>query len=183
MAVTVSDRVDIVIHNYRWWLDLAEREPKVGDLEKRLARPSPKLYSTVAEIRWTLGDLPYEATCRVRPTPPEKTSAMMRAFSWARANGLFAESWEPMASGGCWPIAPFRARRPAIGSVKAACAFHHASNAAGTSPRRAWRLKSTGLRCALGSVDKVFHRHFPPELGHIRRLRSISLRLAFRQVG
>jgi hypothetical protein len=33
-AVTVSDHVDIVIHNDRWWLDLAKREPKVSDLEK-----------------------------------------------------------------------------------------------------------------------------------------------------
>jgi hypothetical protein len=117
-AVTLPDHVDIVIHNYRWWLDLAEREPKVGDLEKRLARPPPKLSSTVAEIRSTLGNLPYEATCRVRPTPAEKTSAMMQAFSWARANGRFAESWEPMASGGCWPFRPvsFRPTRESISS-------------------------------------------------------------------
>jgi pimeloyl-ACP methyl ester carboxylesterase len=31
------DHVDIVIHNYRWRLDLAEGEPKYDDLEKRLA--------------------------------------------------------------------------------------------------------------------------------------------------
>jgi pimeloyl-ACP methyl ester carboxylesterase len=31
------DHVDIVIHNYRWRLDLAEGEPKYADLEKRLA--------------------------------------------------------------------------------------------------------------------------------------------------
>ena len=27
-----------MIHNYRWWLGLAEGEPKYDDLEKRLAR-------------------------------------------------------------------------------------------------------------------------------------------------
>jgi pimeloyl-ACP methyl ester carboxylesterase len=32
-----SDRVSIVIHNYRWRLGLAEGEPKYDDLEKRLA--------------------------------------------------------------------------------------------------------------------------------------------------
>jgi len=31
------DLVDIVIHNYRWRLGLAEGEPKYDDLEKRLA--------------------------------------------------------------------------------------------------------------------------------------------------
>ncbi|HEV7408687.1 MAG TPA: alpha/beta hydrolase [Bradyrhizobium sp.] len=31
------DHVDIVIHNYRWRLDLAKGEPKYDDLEKRLA--------------------------------------------------------------------------------------------------------------------------------------------------
>jgi pimeloyl-ACP methyl ester carboxylesterase len=31
------DHVDIVIHNYRWRLDLAKGEPKFDDLEKRLA--------------------------------------------------------------------------------------------------------------------------------------------------
>jgi pimeloyl-ACP methyl ester carboxylesterase len=31
------DHVDIVIHNYRWRLDLAEGEPKYDDLEKQLA--------------------------------------------------------------------------------------------------------------------------------------------------
>ena len=31
------DHVDIVIHNYRWRLGLAEGEPKYDDLEKRLA--------------------------------------------------------------------------------------------------------------------------------------------------
>jgi pimeloyl-ACP methyl ester carboxylesterase len=32
------DHVDIVIHNYRWRLGLAEGEPKFDDLEKRLAK-------------------------------------------------------------------------------------------------------------------------------------------------
>ena len=32
------DHVDIVIHNYRWRLGLAEGEPKYADLEKRLAQ-------------------------------------------------------------------------------------------------------------------------------------------------
>lgn len=32
-----SDHVDIVIHNYRWRLGLAEGDPKFDDLEKRLA--------------------------------------------------------------------------------------------------------------------------------------------------
>ncbi|MDQ8726306.1 alpha/beta hydrolase [Bradyrhizobium sp. LHD-71] len=32
------DHVDIVIHNYRWRLSLAEGEPKFDDLEKRLAQ-------------------------------------------------------------------------------------------------------------------------------------------------
>jgi pimeloyl-ACP methyl ester carboxylesterase len=32
-----ADHVSIVIHNYRWRLDLAEGEPKYDDLEKRLA--------------------------------------------------------------------------------------------------------------------------------------------------
>jgi pimeloyl-ACP methyl ester carboxylesterase len=31
------DHVNIVIHNYRWRLDLAQGEPKYGELEKRLA--------------------------------------------------------------------------------------------------------------------------------------------------
>ena len=31
------DHVDIVIHNYRWRLGLAEGEPKYNELEKRLA--------------------------------------------------------------------------------------------------------------------------------------------------
>ena len=30
------DHVDIVIHNYRWWLSLAEGEPQYRDLEARL---------------------------------------------------------------------------------------------------------------------------------------------------
>jgi hypothetical protein len=42
-----------VIRNDRWRLDLAAREPKDSDLEKRLVRPSPKLSSTVVEIRST----------------------------------------------------------------------------------------------------------------------------------
>jgi pimeloyl-ACP methyl ester carboxylesterase len=33
-----SDHVDIVIHNYRWRLGLAEGEPKYADLEKQLAQ-------------------------------------------------------------------------------------------------------------------------------------------------
>ena len=33
-----QDHVDIVIHNYRWRLGLAEGEPKYADLEKRLAQ-------------------------------------------------------------------------------------------------------------------------------------------------
>jgi hypothetical protein len=41
-AVTVPDHVDIVIRNDRWCLDLAAREPKDSDLEKRPARPPPK---------------------------------------------------------------------------------------------------------------------------------------------
>ena len=32
------DHVDIVIHNYRWRLGLAEGEPKYDELEKRLAQ-------------------------------------------------------------------------------------------------------------------------------------------------
>jgi pimeloyl-ACP methyl ester carboxylesterase len=36
-AFNNPDHVDIVIHNYRWRLDLAEGEPKYSDLEKRLA--------------------------------------------------------------------------------------------------------------------------------------------------
>ncbi len=32
------DHVDIVIHNYRWRIGLAEGEPRYGDLEKRLAQ-------------------------------------------------------------------------------------------------------------------------------------------------
>jgi hypothetical protein len=31
------DHVNIVIHNYRWRIGLAEGEPKYDDLEKRLA--------------------------------------------------------------------------------------------------------------------------------------------------
>ena len=36
-AFNNPDHVDIVIHNYRWRLGLAEGEPKYDDLEKRLA--------------------------------------------------------------------------------------------------------------------------------------------------
>jgi len=36
-AFNNPDHVDIVIHDYRWRLDLAEGEPKYADLEKRLA--------------------------------------------------------------------------------------------------------------------------------------------------
>jgi pimeloyl-ACP methyl ester carboxylesterase len=36
-AFNNPDHVDIVIHNYRWRLGLAEGEPKYSDLEKRLA--------------------------------------------------------------------------------------------------------------------------------------------------
>jgi pimeloyl-ACP methyl ester carboxylesterase len=36
-AFNNPDHVDIVIHNYRWRLDLAEGEPKYADLEKQLA--------------------------------------------------------------------------------------------------------------------------------------------------
>lgn len=36
-ALDNPDQVAIVIHNYRWRLDLAEGEPKYNDLEKRLA--------------------------------------------------------------------------------------------------------------------------------------------------
>jgi pimeloyl-ACP methyl ester carboxylesterase len=35
------DHVDIVIHNYRWRLGLAEGDPKLADLEKRLAAFPP----------------------------------------------------------------------------------------------------------------------------------------------
>jgi hypothetical protein len=52
-AVTLPDHVDIVIRNDGWRLDLAAREPKHSDLEKRLARPPPKLSATVVEIRST----------------------------------------------------------------------------------------------------------------------------------
>jgi pimeloyl-ACP methyl ester carboxylesterase len=38
VAFDNSDHVDIVIHNYRWRLGLAEGEPKYADLEKRLAQ-------------------------------------------------------------------------------------------------------------------------------------------------
>jgi pimeloyl-ACP methyl ester carboxylesterase len=37
VAFNNPDHVDIVIHNYRWRLDLAEGEPKYADLERRLA--------------------------------------------------------------------------------------------------------------------------------------------------
>jgi pimeloyl-ACP methyl ester carboxylesterase len=37
VAFNNPDHVDIVIHNYRWRLGLAEGEPKYDDLEKRLA--------------------------------------------------------------------------------------------------------------------------------------------------
>src|SRR5258705_523674 len=36
-AFDSPDHVDVVIHNYRWRLGLAEGEPKYDDLEKRLA--------------------------------------------------------------------------------------------------------------------------------------------------
>jgi len=36
-----ADHVDIVIHNYRWRLGMAEGEPKYNDLEKRLAAAPP----------------------------------------------------------------------------------------------------------------------------------------------
>ncbi len=36
-ALDNPDHVDIVIHNYRWRLGLAEGEPKFDDLERRLA--------------------------------------------------------------------------------------------------------------------------------------------------
>jgi hypothetical protein len=52
-AVTLPDHVDIVICNDRGRLDLAAREPKHTDLGKRLARPPPKLSSTVVKIRST----------------------------------------------------------------------------------------------------------------------------------
>ena len=52
-AVSLLDHVDIVIRNDRWRLDLVAREPKHTDLGKRLARPAPKLSSTVVEIRST----------------------------------------------------------------------------------------------------------------------------------
>ena len=52
-AVTLPNHGDIVIRNDRWCLHLAAREPKDIDLEKRLARPPPKLSSTVVEIRST----------------------------------------------------------------------------------------------------------------------------------
>jgi pimeloyl-ACP methyl ester carboxylesterase len=38
VAFDNSDHVDIVIHNYRWRLGLAEGEPKYAELEKRLAQ-------------------------------------------------------------------------------------------------------------------------------------------------
>ncbi len=37
-AFNNPDHVDIVIHNYRWRLGLAEGEPKYNDLEERLAK-------------------------------------------------------------------------------------------------------------------------------------------------
>jgi pimeloyl-ACP methyl ester carboxylesterase len=37
VSLVNPDHVDIVIHNYRWRLGLAEGEPKFDDLEKRLA--------------------------------------------------------------------------------------------------------------------------------------------------
>jgi pimeloyl-ACP methyl ester carboxylesterase len=41
------DHVAIVIHNYRWRLDLAEGEPKYDDLEKRLATAPPITVPTI----------------------------------------------------------------------------------------------------------------------------------------
>jgi hypothetical protein len=37
VAFDNPDHVDIMIHNYRWRLGVAEGEPKYDDLEKRLA--------------------------------------------------------------------------------------------------------------------------------------------------
>ena len=61
-AVTLPDHVDIVIRNDRRRLDLAAREPKDSDLEKRLATPAPKLSSTEAraapaDIHWSNSSL------------------------------------------------------------------------------------------------------------------------------
>jgi pimeloyl-ACP methyl ester carboxylesterase len=41
------DHVAIVIHNYRWRLNLAEGEPKYDDLEKRLAAAPPITVPTI----------------------------------------------------------------------------------------------------------------------------------------
>lgn len=68
-------------------------DAEIADSTLELRRPSPKLSSTVAEILSTLGDLPYEATSRVRPTPPEKMSAMMRAIWSAELSAANVGSW------------------------------------------------------------------------------------------
>ena len=41
------DHVDIVIHNYRWRLGLAEGDPQYDDLEKRLAEAPPIAVPTI----------------------------------------------------------------------------------------------------------------------------------------
>src|SRR6185436_16690049 len=42
-----SDHVDVVIHNYRWRLGLADGESKYDDLERRLAESPPITVPTI----------------------------------------------------------------------------------------------------------------------------------------
>ena len=76
------DHVDIVIHNYRWRLGLAEGEPKYDDLEKRLAKarlsaspPSPSKAMRMARRTWTAPLMPRNSPANMRIGSSKAASA------------------------------------------------------------------------------------------------------------
>ena len=73
------DHVDIVIHNYRWRLGLAEGEPKFDDLEKRLAA-SPVITVPTITLEGDANGAPHPDPV---PTPRNSPANMRTGLSRA----------------------------------------------------------------------------------------------------
>jgi hypothetical protein len=67
------DHVDIVIHNYRWRLGLAEGEPKYDDLEKRLAEGPVISVPTIA-LEGDANGAPHRTRAPMPRSSPANTS-------------------------------------------------------------------------------------------------------------
>ena len=77
------DHVAIVIHNYRWRLDLAEGEPKYDDLEKRLAE-GPVITVPTITLEGDANGAPHPVT---RVPMPRNSRANMRTGPSMVASG------------------------------------------------------------------------------------------------